>query len=191
MGISIRFAIDTALGRITPPRSNNPKSRLACHEAAVISKLRSHLHKGQGSSKAESGSHRDLQVQAVTLPLCVPLMQAVGHRMAYDAAIEASVDPVLIDIYLASIVLCDPAWYSETTESAVRLSRDEQLEMQLNACSKGVARLEEWLAKLEVEPYVIAPIVSEEKWDAHEQQLQTFVGPQVSWAQSGSVTTKL
>jgi len=118
-------------------------------------------------------------------------MQAVGHRIAYDAAIEASVDPVLIDIYVASTILCDPAWYSEATDPSVRLSRDEQLEMQLNACSKGVARLEEWLAKLEVEPYILAPILSEEKWDAHEQKLQTFVGPQHTGIQSGSVTARL
>jgi len=96
--------------------------------------------------------------------------------MAYDAAIEASVDPALIDIYLSSVILSDPAWYSESDDPAVHLSRSEQLEMQLDACTKGVVRLEEWLDKLEVEPYVLAPIVSEERWDEHEQTLETF-GP--------------
>lgn len=101
-------------------------------------------------------------------------MQAVGHRMAYDAAIEASVDPILVDVYLASAILSDPAWYSEATDPAVHLSRSEQLEMQLNVCTNGVARLEEWLDKLEVEPYVLAPIVSDEKWNAYEGTLETF-----------------
>ncbi|KAF9650305.1 acyl-CoA dehydrogenase NM domain-like protein [Thelephora ganbajun] len=174
LGISVRFAIDLALGRIAPPRSSDPESRLAHHEAAIISQLRSHLFRGQGSPKEISGSHRRRQIEAAILPLCVPLMQAVGHRMAYDAAIEASVDPTLIDIYLSSAILSDPAWYSETSDPAVHLSRSEQLEMQLNACTKGVARLEEWLDKLEVGPYVLAPIVSEEKWDAYEQTLETF-----------------
>jgi acyl-CoA oxidase len=96
--------------------------------------------------------------------------------MAYDAAIEASVDPTLIDIYLASVILSDPAWYSEANDPSIHLSRSEQLEMQLAACTKGVARLEEWLDKLEVEPYVLAPIVSEEKWDAYERTLETFGG---------------
>ena len=32
--------------------------------------------------------------------------------------------------------------------------------------------------KLEVEPYVLAPNVSEEKWEAYEQTLETFGGPQ-------------
>lgn len=94
--------------------------------------------------------------------------------MAYDAALEASVDPILVDIYLSSVVLSDPAWYSEADDPAIRLSRFEQLEMQLAACTKGVARLEEWLDKLEVEPYVHAPVVSEEKWDVYEQKLETF-----------------
>ena len=114
------------------------------------------------------------QVEATILPLCVPLIQAIGHRMAYDAAMEASVDPTLINIYLSSVILSDPVWYSEAHDPEVRLSNSEQLEMQLDACTKGAARLEEWLEKLEVEPYVLAPIVSEEKWIAHEQTLETF-----------------
>ena len=105
--------------------------------------------------------------------------------MAYDAATEASVDPALIDIYLASVILSDSAWYSEAEDPAIRLSRSEQLEMQLNVCTRGVARLEEWLDKLEVEPYVLAPMVTQEKWDAYEQTLETFGGLQ------GSMTAKL
>ena len=98
--------------------------------------------------------------------------------MAYDIAIEASVDPTLINIYLTSVILSDSTWYSETSDPAVRLSGSEQLEMQLDACTRGVARLEEWLVKLEVESYVLAPIVSEEKWDTYEQTLEGFGEPQ-------------
>ena len=98
--------------------------------------------------------------------------------MAYDAAIEASVDPTLVDVYLSSVILSDPAWYSEANDPAVRLSRSDQLKMQLDACTRGVARLEEWLDKLEVEPYVLAPIVSDEKWDVHEETMETFGRPQ-------------
>lgn len=177
LGISIRFAVDLALGRITPPPSSNPKSRLACHEAGVVSQIRSCLYRNQGPSEENSGSHRRRQIEATILPLCVPLIQAVGHRMAYDAAIEASVDPTLIGIYLSSAILSDPAWYSEANDPSIRLSRSEQLEMQLAVCTKGVARLEEWLDKLEIEPYVLASIVSEEKWDAYEQTLEIFGGP--------------
>ena len=98
--------------------------------------------------------------------------------MAYDAALEASVDSTLIDIYLSSVILSDPAWYSEVDDPAIRLSRSEQLEMQLAACTKGAARLEEWLDKLEIKPYVLAPIVSKEKWDVYEQNLETFGMPE-------------
>ena len=34
--------------------------------------------------------------------------------MACDAAMEASVDPTLIDIYLSSVILSDPTWYEQT-----------------------------------------------------------------------------
>lgn len=178
LGISIRFAIALALGRITPPPSSNPKSRLAYHEAALISQVRSHIYGNQGSSNEGSGSHRKPQIEAAILPLCVPLIQAIGHRMAYDTAIEASVDQNLIDIYLSSVILSDPAWYSEVNDPSIRLSRSEQLGRQLAACTEGVARLDEWLDKLEVEPYVLAPIVSDEKWEAYEQTLETFEGSQ-------------
>jgi len=50
------------------------------------------------------------------------------------------------------------------------------LKTKLDAYTRGVARLEEWLTKLEVESYALAPIVSEEKWDAYEQTLETFGG---------------
>ena len=173
VGISIRFAVDLALGRVAPPPSSNPRSRLACHEAGVISQLRAHLDNAKGSPKG----HRSPEVEAVILPLCVPLMQAVGHRMAYDAAVEASVDPTLIDIYLASVFQTDSSWYSEATDPAAHLSRSELSHMQLDSCRKGVARLEEWLDKLEIAPYVLAPIVTEERWDAHEQGLLTFSTP--------------
>jgi len=104
--------------------------------------------------------------------------------MAYDSAIEASIDPTLLDIYLSSVILSDPAWYPEACDPSLRLSRSEQLEMQLAACTKGVARLEEWLDKLEVEPYVLAPIVSDEKWDAYERSLETFGSSQGPAAES-------
>lgn len=104
--------------------------------------------------------------------------------MAYDSAIEASIDPTLLDIYLSSVILSDPAWYPEACDPSLRLSRSEQLEMQLAACTKGVARLEELLDKLEVEPYVLAPIVSDEKWDAYERTLETFGSSQNSEAES-------
>jgi len=110
--------------------------------------------------------------------------------MAYDAAIQASVDPTLTDIYISSAILSDPTWYSEVTDPSVHLSGSEQLGMQLAACTKGVARLEEWLDKLEVEPYILAPIVSEEKWNAHEQSLETFgqsQDPGIEVSDSGSV----
>ena len=75
-----------------PPGSRDPPSVSA---PAVISRARSHLHRGQENS----GSHRKRQNEATTLPLCIPLMRAIDHCMAYDVTIEASIDPTLIDIH--------------------------------------------------------------------------------------------
>ena len=53
VGISIRFAIDLVLGRVSPPPSNNPDSRLACHEVAIISQVRSHIQGSRSGGEIE------------------------------------------------------------------------------------------------------------------------------------------
>lgn len=107
--------------------------------------------------------HRSDDFDRVILPECQPLVQAIGHRMAYEAAVTANVDPCLIDVYVASCVKLDSAWYVEN----LGLSRLEQREMEGKAIDAMFPRLEEFLELTEVEPYISAPIVSEEKWNGY------------------------
>lgn len=104
--------------------------------------------------------HRSDDFDRIVLPECQSLVQAIGHRMAYEAAVAADVDQCLIDVYVASCIKLDSAWYVEK----LGLSRLEQREMEATAIDKMFPRLEEFLALTEVAPYISAPIVSEERW---------------------------
>lgn len=121
-------------------------------------------------SLASMKHHRSPDFDRLILPECTNLIQAIGHRMAYDAAVARSVDSVLIDLYVASCVKLDSAWYVEKA----MLSRYEQREIENKAVDAVYGRIEEFLAKLEVDAYVTAPIISEKEWSRYVEGMKTF-----------------
>ena len=80
--------------------------------------------------------------------------------MAYDAAVSTGVPQCLIDLYVVSIMKLDSAWYSEIGG----VGRQERYMMEDKAVSEVGNRLEEFVQDLQAEPYVAAPISSDEKW---------------------------
>lgn len=107
-------------------------------------------------------SHRSAEFDSIVLPQAMTLIQVIGHRMAYDAAVAAKVDQCLIDLYVASCVKLESAWYVENAG----LSRSEQQEMERKAIDAVFPRMEEFLEKMDVEPYISAPLVSDDSWEA-------------------------
>lgn len=104
------------------------------------------------------------------LPRSLLLIQAIGHRIAYDAARSTQVDSPLLDLFELASVLQDEAWYIE----CLGMTRAKLRERETLALEAVFSRLEEYLARMDVAPYVIAPIVSDEKWDKFIGTLQTF-----------------
>ncbi|KZT01816.1 acyl-CoA dehydrogenase NM domain-like protein [Laetiporus sulphureus 93-53] len=162
--ISIRLATELLLGRYAVPDTTNADSILAKHERGMFDELRGLL--------AKTGGHRSTGYNQLVLPECSNLVLAIGHRMAYDAAIEMEVDACLVDLYVASCVKADPAWYAEK----MGLSRMDQKIMEVTAVEAVYDRLEEFLTRLDVEPYVSAPIVSQDRWTEFVGLLKTFKG---------------
>ncbi|TFY83070.1 hypothetical protein EWM64_g940 [Hericium alpestre] len=164
--ISIRFAVDLLLGRIKPAASANPDSLLFRHEQSMIA----HLSKVM----RDAPSHRDAQLESVLLPQCQGLLEAIGYRLAFDAAVTAGLPADIIDMYVASVVDLNPGWYSENAG----ISCWDQ-KMQLLAAAKTLyPRLDELLTQLNVESYVTAPIVSDHAWDAYVESLDVYGVPQ-------------
>lgn len=152
------------LGRYVMPPPENPNSLLARHEAGLFAEL-------QGIIKGVS-HHRSDEVNRLILPHCQPMMEAIGHRMAYDAAVAQGVRPPLVDLYVANVVKLDAAWYAEHAA----LGRAAQQAAEIRAHDEVLPMLGELVKEMDVFPYVTAPIVTDERWDAFVGGLTTFAG---------------
>lgn len=164
--LSIKLASELLLQRYRVPQAAEPKCLLALHEEGLFRELRLLLK--------NIGHHRAPEFDRLVLPYCLPLVQAIGHRMAYDAAVSAGVDPSLIDLYVASCIKLDASWYVEM----LGLSRAQQREMEAIAIDRVFPHIEEFLSGMAtLEPYVLAPIVSDERWAAYVSSLQSYASP--------------
>lgn len=146
------LATELLLDRYELPQPANPNSILARHEAGLFGEHRSLL--------AAAPHHRSQEVNKFILPHCQSLVESIGHRMAYEAAVAAGVMPSLIDLYVASVVKLDPAWYSENAS----LNRQAQTEMEDAALDAVLPHLGSLVGKLDILPYVSAPIISDVAW---------------------------
>ncbi|KAI0818485.1 acyl-CoA dehydrogenase NM domain-like protein [Trametes gibbosa] len=164
LGLSIRLVNELLLGRYALPPPADPDSLLARHEAGLFAELRSTI--------AGIGSRRGEAVNRLILPRCLPTMEAVGHRMAYDAARAQGVRPALVALYVANAVKQDPAWYAEHAG----LGRAAQREMETRALDEVLPVLGELVQEMDVFGYVNAPLVSDERWDAFVAGLRTYEG---------------
>ena len=155
---------ELVLGRYEMPAPADPNSLLARHEAGLLQELRDIVK--------DVPHHRSAEVNRLVLPHCQPVMEAIGHRMAYDAAVAQGVRPCLIDLYIANVVRLDPAWYVEHAG----LGRRAQQEMETRAMDAVLPRLGELVKEMDVFAYVTAPIVSDERWGAFVDALKVFRG---------------
>ena len=90
--------------------------------------------------------------------------------MSYDAARAAAIDLPLLDLFEIASVLQDEAWYVE----CLRMTRSELREREARALDAVFPHLEEYLTRMDIAPYVFAPISSDEKWKMFVDTLQTF-----------------
>lgn len=156
------LASELLLKRYAVPPTSDPSSLLARHETGLLNELQALL--------AGMGSHRSATFDQVILPECMNFVLAIGHRMAYDAAVAAGVDQCLIDLYVASALKVDTAWYTENAE----LSRAAQREMESVAVDAVFPHLEVLLDRMDVDAYVTAPLISKESWESYLGGLPTY-----------------
>jgi acyl-CoA oxidase len=115
-------------------------------------------------------SHRSSVYDRKVLPRSLSFIQAIGHRFSYDAARAAAIDPPLLELFEIASVLQDEAWYVE----CLGMTRSELREREACALEAVFPQLEEYLARMDVAPYVFAPISSDEEWKVFVDTLQTF-----------------
>lgn len=156
------FASELLLGRYELPAPLRPDSLLHRHEVGLMNEARRIIDTLE--------SHRSEEFNRSILPLCQPLVEAIGHRMAYESALDAGVPQCLIDLYEISVIKLDSIWYSENagmTRETIRKREEE-------AYTAVLPRLEEFLDEMDMDAFTDAPIVSDEKWRAFTRGLKTF-----------------
>jgi hypothetical protein len=161
----IGLATELLIGRYAMPASEFPDCLLARHEAGLFEECQKVIA-GLGSGHRSEGFNR------LVLPLCQPLVEAIGHRMAYEAAVKAKVDPELLALYEAAVVKLDSSWYAEHAG----FGRRAQAEAEDRAATAALPNLGKYIADTKVEPYCQAPIVSDLAWSTFVAGLPHFDG---------------
>ncbi|RAL14815.1 acyl-CoA dehydrogenase NM domain-like protein [Aspergillus homomorphus CBS 101889] len=162
--LAIRLASELLIGRYQVPPPKNPNGALAQHEAGLFAEARVAM-------KLFGSRHRSEAFNRTILPLALPLVQAIGYRMAIEAAIEAGIDPKLRALYQVGIIKEASAWFAE-----YGLSRQKQREMEAEAADAVLPDLERLVEETGVEPYCTAPMTSDRLWNDYVGEFETFSG---------------
>jgi hypothetical protein len=134
------------------PKSTHPSSLLARHEQGLFAENQQILR--------QVGGHRSADFNNLVLPKSELIVRAIGHRMAYDAAVDANLDATITDLYLASTLTLDAAWYAEHADFG-----GARQDVAVNAAvTAALPHLDDWLARTGAEPYSQVPILSEANW---------------------------
>lgn len=125
---------------------------------------------GESRALAEKFGHRSQIFADHILPRSKELVEAIGHRMAYEAAVAEGVPQPLIDLYQYHIVNKDIGWYIENG----LLTRTRAADMLTAAVKAAEPKMNEWVDGMGVAAYIKAPILSDERWDQFVDSLYTF-----------------
>ncbi|KAJ5704134.1 acyl-CoA dehydrogenase/oxidase [Penicillium malachiteum] len=158
--LSIRLAAELLLGRYEIPPAQDETSLLARHEAGLFDECRMALMNIKG--------HRNVEFNNAIL---------LGHRMAFEAASNAGIDPDLLALYEAGVILQDSSWYVQYPG----ITREEQFERESRALSACLPKLEQLLDGTGAKEFVTAPILSDDAWAEFLSELKTFE-PASGWS---------
>ncbi|KAJ5436751.1 Acyl-CoA dehydrogenase/oxidase [Penicillium cf. griseofulvum] len=161
--LSIRLASELLLNRYKMPPAKDPTSYIAQHEQGLLDEL----HR---MTKTISGGHRGEDFNRLILPRSQELVQAIGYRIAYEAAIEAGVHPELLALYEIWVILQDMSWFVEH----LGITRERIFEIEAERHSAVLPRLDTLLDATGAGPYCTAPIISQTSWDNFLGQLETM-----------------
>ncbi|KAF5857316.1 hypothetical protein ETB97_005965 [Aspergillus alliaceus] len=161
--LCIRLASELLLGRYKLPPPNYPECLLAQHETSLFDECRAVLQN-------LSTGHRSQEFNHAILPKCQLLVESAGQRMAYEAALSASVPSELLAIYEAGSIRQDPAWYVEKCG----ITHEKLFAMECQALDAGLLSFDQLLDELDVEPYCTAPILSETLMEDFNARLRTY-----------------
>lgn len=119
---------------------------------------------------AKTHGHRSQTFSDLVLPRSRPIIEFIGHRMAYDAAVAEGVPKPLIDLYESYIINKDLVWYSENGLLTSAAAAD-----RMSAAISAVApHINDYVDAMGVAPYAKVPILSDTAWNEFVGGLYTF-----------------
>jgi len=120
--------------------------------------------------------HRSEEFNQQLLPRAEETVAAIGHALAYDTASMEGADPILLNVYLSSIMRLDPAWFL----SRGGYTSEEIRHFQEKALATALPRLDSFLENLQVSRYITSPIATENGWENYISILPKFTGTAAS-----------
>ncbi|KAF4417534.1 Acyl-coenzyme A oxidase 2 [Colletotrichum fructicola] len=152
--ISIRLASELLLKRYLLPQAANPTALLALYETGLLEEVTGEVALASGSS----GSLRGASYNDSVLPRCRTIVEAIGQRMAYEAAkAQGNIPPEVLDLFEKSCIQEDPSWFVEHglgTRCALQNSEDE-------AYRNMLPLLPSLMKRAKAAAYITAPLVRE------------------------------
>uniref|UniRef100_A0A0D2XSE0 Uncharacterized protein n=1 Tax=Fusarium oxysporum (strain Fo5176) TaxID=660025 RepID=A0A0D2XSE0_FUSOF len=121
MVLCIRLVSELLGGKLQLPTCQNALAPLAQQEHRLMTEIQARLTEIGGY-----GKHRTEAFNQHILPFCRPLVETIGHRMAYEAAQCSGISPDVLELYERL----------STGKALIRLpaqdvSRNEELDKQL------------------------------------------------------------
>ena len=162
------LASELLQGRSSFPPSANPDSLLARHEQGLLEQLKRYLT----TTQTGTANHRSKSFAQHVTPRARDLVQAIGHRFAYDSVLSSDlVSSELLEVWESDCMLEDAAWYVEHAG----MSSESLHQKRVLAIERVRPQLQSIIDAFGMEEHFgDTPLVSEQAWDGFVRGLPAF-----------------
>ncbi|OAQ59041.1 acyloxidase [Pochonia chlamydosporia 170] len=163
--LCIRLASELLGNKYTLPEPRDPTMPLAVLEKGLFEEARRRVQALGGYEE-----HRKTSFDKHILPRSRALIEAVGSRMAYEAARDDGTHPAVLRLYECESMGADLSWFTEHTS----MSRGSFFD-SISAAYEDAFPVVQTAADFDnVDKYITAPIRSEESWSEFMGTLHSF-----------------
>ncbi|KJK73516.1 hypothetical protein H634G_11234 [Metarhizium anisopliae BRIP 53293] len=162
--LCIRLGSELLGDKYSLPEPQDPLAPLAKHELGLIAEARQEMIDLGGYAERRSAAFNNI------VPRCRRLIEAIGERMAYEAARVRGVQRELLHLYELLCIEEDLSWY---TGSGV-ITRNQFFKSLVEAYKAVLPLLLQFANNTEEAAYITAPIMSDESWSIFLQTLPSF-----------------
>ncbi|KAF5261756.1 hypothetical protein FOXYS1_7542 [Fusarium oxysporum] len=164
--LCIHFMSELLGEKLALPQARNRLSRLAQREDKLMLDMKSRLEMIGGYKE-----HRGPAFDCHILPRCRLLAEAIGNRMAYEAAETSGLSPDVLTLY-EGICMYEDLNHLPAMGPQCRLDAQSQSSEPYNNVLAQIRS--ESASRSDLDDYVTAPIKSEESWGSFTNSLHAF-----------------